>query len=353
MPDDIPKRAPHRPRTPVGCVRLDAGGPDVPPDATVIVSGPPRSGTSLAAAALHAAGLWIGDPVDRAVFEDLEFNDLSEPQATPRERLRWALADRATWRLAARGIDVARLRGRIAARDARFPRWGFKRPNIVPLLAGDPSLSLFRNPRLVMVFRDPIGLAERVAIAEGMRYHNALYYTRRYTSANLRAAYRSRVPTLLVSYEKANADRERFLDALFAFCGLAVPREAYGPILEQLTSAGAEYLRLAAAPNRGYIDGYVGGVLVGWCRMPGIAEPQAIDIYADEVKVASVIADGFSMDLKVAGFGDGRHRFAVPLEHLGLADSCRIRAVMPGANIEIEKSGLTLGALRTLGGAGP
>lgn len=331
---------------PVGCVRLNASEDSVPPDATIIVSGPPRSGTSLAAAALHAAGLWLGDNMDHAVFEDMEFAGPVEPKVALSLRVGAAMRHRGQWRAALRGLDVDALKHLVAARNARFTKWGFKRPNMVPLLGSDRGLTLFRQPRLVLVFRDPVAFAERISIAEGMRFHNALYYARRYVSANLWAARHTNVPTLLVSYEKANAHREVFFDQLFGFCGLAIAREAYADIDAFIDTAGKEYLRLAAGPNRGYIDGYREGVLLGWCRTPGRSAPERVEIYADGVKVASVCADEFSADLHKAGFGDGRHRFSVPLDHLALPDACRVRAVIAGTNVDIENSGLSLGELR-------
>ena len=84
-----------------------------------------------------------------------------EPRPALRERIAMAASNLDHPLLAARGIDVRLLRRKIATRNELFRKWGFKRPNVIATLR-DGGAALFRNPRIIVTFRDPIALAERI-----------------------------------------------------------------------------------------------------------------------------------------------------------------------------------------------
>src|SRR3954464_9324468 len=96
---------------------------------TLIVSGVGRGGTSLVASVLFHAGVFLGQHLAEAVYEDQEFL------------------------LALNGHNRDLLLRLITHRSAAHRTWGFKVPGIhVGLEYRD--LSLFRNPHLILVFRD-------------------------------------------------------------------------------------------------------------------------------------------------------------------------------------------------------
>ena len=70
------------------CIKLN-GGELLPKTAspTIIVSGAARSGTSVVAAALDAAGLWLGDQLDGACFEDVDIAYEAERPLAPLRRV--------------------------------------------------------------------------------------------------------------------------------------------------------------------------------------------------------------------------------------------------------------------------
>src|SRR5689334_8921346 len=85
---------------------------------TFVVTGLQRSGTSLVAAILQTAGVFIGSEINDVVFED-----------------------EAMARILVSG-DTTALRQLIAQRNANYPVWGFKYPALSDVLA--PSqLALF------------------------------------------------------------------------------------------------------------------------------------------------------------------------------------------------------------------
>src|SRR6185437_14481624 len=124
-----------------GCiVRPGSANPNAAAEGrTYIVSGLARSGTTMAAEVLREAGLYLGTHLAELVCEDLELlTILQEDLRGGPRRVRRAMLDRA-----------------IARRNAEHRDWGFKIPNIHGFL-GYADLSRFRNPHLVLIFRDPL-----------------------------------------------------------------------------------------------------------------------------------------------------------------------------------------------------
>ncbi len=170
---------------------------------TVIVTGVARSGTSMAAAVLTALGIPMGDSWAPAVYED--------------ERLCWSLS-----------YHHHELRRQLAAeRDAQFPRWGFKMPGIHNALH-PPELAQFRTPRLVLMVRDTLAVAQS---AQGYdRDMRPTLEVVRHIQAEQEAAMRfaelAEVPAMLLSYEKFLAAPTLFIKALAVFVGLQPDDEA-------------------------------------------------------------------------------------------------------------------------------
>ena len=325
------------------CVRLNSRpAADVAATvSTIIVSGASRSGTSLVAAALAAAGLWLGEALDGACFEDTNLAFLIEQRQALHRRLLTAAHHPRQPLLSLRGCDTGALVDAIAQRDAAHQHWGFKRPGIVSRL-GDDGLALFRNPRIVLCFRDPIALAQRSVTADGVSFTEALRSARRHIERSLRSAERLTHPVLLVSFEKLRQDRDGFLDELYDFCGLPVERSLYPGIHAAVERGGENYRRLAAAPIAGYIDRPFGWTLSGWCCPPGRKGCTAIDVFANGRKLLTTLADRFRPDLRAAGFRTVRHGFAVDLRRFGLCGPQTIDVMLAGTNISLQDSGFSL-----------
>jgi Sulfotransferase family len=216
----------------------------VPPECTVIISGPPRSGTSLIAAMLRACGLWLGDLPSNDNQEDTDIAFAIEPRPALSERIATAARNLDHPLLAARGIDVRLLRRKITTRNERFRKWGFKRPNVIAALR-DGGTTLFRNPRIIVTFRDPIALAERIVGAHPfLPIENAIGIARNVTKANINATLAIKAPIMLISYDKVSGDREALLETLCQFCGLDVPSDGYRSVRDFVDAAHREYQTL-------------------------------------------------------------------------------------------------------------
>lgn len=187
-----------------GIIPLGDDGASGADEATIVVTGIARSGTSMVASVLRSAGLTMGDALHAVVEEDAEM--LAVLQS---------------------GHDGL-LRDLIRGRDARWPRWGFKIPNLHAYLLAE-RMRWFRRPRLVVIYRDPVAVAVAVAVRnvllERFDAKEQLTLTGHALTALTSFITRAGCPTLLVSYEKAITAPDDFLGSLLAFCGLPVPAE--------------------------------------------------------------------------------------------------------------------------------
>lgn len=186
--------------------------------ATIIVVGAPRSGTSMVAAALDSLGVYLGDQADKAVFEDLQFANAIEN--SPSE-----------------------LPAIIAQYNDAHNVWGFKRP--MAFQSVENYLHLFREPRLVIPFRDPVAVAKREEISMVCDFRDQL---RRVVELNLEIVTfieKVSVPVLLVSYEKAIFESANFVTALADFCGLQPSGRAKSRAMDVIRNGPDLYLKMS------------------------------------------------------------------------------------------------------------
>lgn len=211
-----------------------------PEQRTIIVLGAARGGTSMVAGALHHLGVPMGEGLS-AVYEDVALSSAIEEN---------------------REGDVDAL---IAARNAMHPVWGWKRPSAISHRSAWEGK--FLNPRFVVVFRDPFAIANRNRISMLSD-----------VVANMRAALGhlesmigflevTSEPILLVSYEKAMADPEHFVEQLRKFVGLSedVPIDAAVRFIQPNPEA---YLRGSRITNaKGVLDRAEGRRIAGWAML--------------------------------------------------------------------------------------
>lgn len=163
-----------------------------PTQTTLLIVGLPRSGTTMIAKALGKLGVFLGADLDQSISED--------------NRLANALEK-----------DRASMPDIIAAYDSSHDIWAFKRPTAYQTI--DPSL--FRNPRFVIPFRDPVAIAKREELSMTFDFREQLARATRWSADLADFALRQDVPVMLVSYEKALASPKRFVASLANFIGLS------------------------------------------------------------------------------------------------------------------------------------
>jgi hypothetical protein len=163
------------------------------PRRTYVCFGVARGGTSAVAGVMQRLGVFMGDDLPNN-YEDPRFG----PGRSPRD-----------------------MRATIAGRNDAHDIWGWKFPaasNYLEGLAND-----LRNPHLVLVFRDMAA-----TMKAHMRWHNreitlAAHEILMQQQKNWFLVERWRVPTLLISYEKAILEPRLFVQELAGYLDRPVP----------------------------------------------------------------------------------------------------------------------------------
>lgn len=214
---------------------------------TVVVVGVPRSGTSMVANALHDAGVFLGNEFEPGVYEDREVAKALEHD------------DMTSLNLLARNNDL------------QHGVWGFKRPKAYQQM--EDVLRQLREPRIVMVTRDPVAIAVRNNISILQDTIAAIEQAAKAT-LNIASIISSlSCPALIVSYEKAMAAPGDFCTALLAFLGIADE----GGRLERMT-AGMQngpdaYLKATRILYDGEFSIAADGTVDGWIMCNSSAFP--------------------------------------------------------------------------------
>ncbi len=232
---------------------------------TVIVIGITRGGTSMAAAALHALGIAMGD-ASAPLYEDQALGQLIETG------------------------DRKRAAELVAKRNRHHAIWGFKYPSGAMLSPG--WRRLFREPVYVVVFRDPLAVANRRAVSREKDLFGEISVALKQYTAILSALKRCRRPTLLVSYEKALLRPSEFAARLAGFVGVDNPEliSQAGQLIQPSPDSYRNVARHRAA-WAGYLDIVQPNHVAGWAFQTGIIEPATVRLAVNgEVKV-DVLAD--------------------------------------------------------------
>lgn len=284
---------------------------------TIIVTGVARSGTSLVASVLKAAGLFMGEFVYDVVNEDAQMLELL------------------------RSRDIGLLRTLIQQRNAKHTSWGFKIPNLHTFLHHD-ELSLFRNPQMIVIYRDPVAVAVRNALSEHFSELDGLIAATSAMQATARFAAQAQCPLLLLSYEKALTFPSLFIDNVLKFCGMTLDAAGRKELLCQIQPNNPDYLAVATRHFLGRVDGFLDGQLYGWCYQDGKLEPVRLDLYADDRLIETFDADKYRGDLAAGGIGNGCHGFFVNLKRHKLPGKTIIRVMVNGRVLELENGGQRL-----------
>ena len=284
---------------------------------TLIVTGAQRSGTTMVAALLQQAGIFIGSEINDIVYEDEEIDRVL------------------------RSGDAAALRQLIAARDAMHSVWGFKLPMLCDDLPPE-RLAWFTNPHLIVTFRDPVAMAVRTAVSDYQDAMRSLHQVTADQQAMLAYVDMLACPSLLVSYEKALMAPGESIEALMRFCGIPMNDEGRVRLAAVVEPGRRRYVEGARRRYEGTIDCVLGGALHGWCRLTRSTDPVELEVFADDQLVTRVVADVFRQDLLDAGIGAGRHGFTIPLGGMMATPDAVIRIKVARHGVELGNSGKRL-----------
>lgn len=176
----------------------------VPFDSTFLIIGQARAGTSMVSNLLKELGVYMGKKIG-PVYEDNELglfvNDLSNNV-----------------------IPVGFL-NKIYERNNSHPKWGWKRPDLYSYL--EVVLPNIRNPRIICCLRDVVAISTRNTIAltsstsdEEFKSLSLLNEALEVQKTIFEKIEAFKIPSLLISYEKAFSLPESFLFSLSQFTGV-------------------------------------------------------------------------------------------------------------------------------------
>jgi hypothetical protein len=281
---------------------------------TFIVTGLYRSGTSLVASVLRQVGIFMGSKINDIVHEDEELAKIVE--ARDRDRLKLLIRER----------------------NAAYGTWGFKLPMLCESLDHD-DMALFNDPHIIVPFRDPVAMSVRTSLSEYREPMQALRKVADDMATMMAFVDLLRCPTLLLSYEKSLVFPGDFVEAITEFCGLPQSDLLRDRLTRLIEPNRETYIAGARRRYEGIIEGVTGGCLYGWCRLSGVPDPVALELFVDDRPVLAFVADTFRQDLLDAGYGKGCHGFYLDLHKLGLRRNSVIRIRDSVHAIELDNSG--------------
>jgi hypothetical protein len=290
---------------------------------TLIITGLARSGTSMVAGLLGAAGIWLGDHVYEPINEDAEITQIL------------------------RARDFTRLDALIARRNGAGPIWGFKMPDLHHFIQHD-EFERFRNPHLIVILRDPVAVAVRNVLSEQTDELQAFIETTSAMHSMAQFVRASRLPFLLLSYEKALLFPQVFVDSILSYCGITLEAQRRADLLRQIQPNRALYVLTSKRAFDGHLEGVLDGKLYGWARHIGRLEPVLLDLLIDDRLAATFMASEFRGDLLEANLGNGNHAFFLDLAEHDVNDNSMIRVRINGRTFELANSGKSLGELKAL-----
>ncbi|MEM8856336.1 MAG: hypothetical protein AAGD34_21760 [Pseudomonadota bacterium] len=165
-----------------------------PDEATLAVTGMGRSGTTMVARIFTALGVAPGMAVGTDVLESPAWNE------------------------AARNLDFDAFAALCRTADAGAAKWMVKSPKLRTDMEG--FAACMRNARYVVMFRDPVAIAQRNVLVMGEAPAKALTMAARGMARISAQVSATTAPCLLMSYEKALQHPGAAVDALADFAGV-------------------------------------------------------------------------------------------------------------------------------------
>ena len=257
-------------------------------EATLVIVGLTRSGTSMMSSLMHAFGVFMGDRIDNAVFEDVEAADYVDKG------------------------DFSGMKSFVASRNANHKVWGFKRPNAYKSL---PDLvRVLRKPRIIVMFRDILAIGMRNHVSMQMDIIPALPRLVNEYGQLVKNISGLKCPMLLVSYEKFLQFPMESIETTAAFCGVTLSDDLRANALETVRNGPETYLQSSRLRYVGHVDRIVHGKLRGWVMVVDQPKIKAkVHLVADGKVLDSTAANMRRADLVDAGIGDGHHGFELDL----------------------------------------
>ena len=187
----------------------------LPPNRTFVVLGSGRGGTTMVAGTIAILGVQMNNAsvdIDEANAEDLDILAASQGREIIE---RDGLGRLGLVTVVSQEARLTKLTEIINHRNHLNSIWGFKDPSAYIYL--EQILCKLRNPRIVVVYRDIMAIAERELIANAVPIQDGLQLALDRYGAIQELVRKLGLPTLFISYERAKFRREKFVRSLSEF----------------------------------------------------------------------------------------------------------------------------------------
>ncbi len=256
--------------------------------ATIVVTGPARSGTTMLTQLLINMGFNMGEELDSNLLEDIE--------------IRHAIRDR----------DPGRLKKIIKERNKTFPIWGWKYPATMEYI--DFLGKELRNPIFIFCVRDPVATTTRNQMAGANDFLSAMQDALNYLGSAIAFTGKNHFPTLFFSYEKALLFPDNLVTALGQFLRVDLDEGRVAELSGVVSLNNTRYkLAGEASKFKGVIDRASWNQIGGWAYQEGREDPVELELWVDLKCVKRFTAGGFRPGLKEHGIGNGKHAFSFDL----------------------------------------
>jgi len=250
--------------------------PDISvPEKTVVVLGVARGGTTMVASVLQALGVHMGERLG-PVLEDVLLSESVESR------------------------NLQQFENLVAKRDAAHQIWGWKRPSALKYT--DVWENSFRNPHLVVVFRDPFAIANRNRISMLSDVFKNMEGSVKSFQKLIKYLKYQKSPILLCSYEKVLSSPENFVMAVDEFLDLNA-KELRSAAVKKINPASKEYLESSRITNsKGRLDSVNECFCSGWAFYPKQPKLYAkVQVFVNENLIDTIEACLPRADVKEKG----------------------------------------------------
>ena len=276
----------------------------------------------MVAALLRDAGIPMGERFHEAAVEDVEIGAVL------------------------RQSDRRYLLEFIARRNSQHERWGFKIPDIHGLLRY-PEVAHFRNPHLIIIFRDPVAISLRRTLSDYQQPMRMLTETTSSIHNLVQFFGHTSCPAMLLSYEKALIFPDVFVKSMTDFCALPADATSRRRMLRQVTPNSQSYAEGTTVKIAGRLESLRENILAGWCTYVNFLEPVELDLFVNGTKVATFTAQEHRPDILAAGYHNGNSGFEIDLAGLPLVPEDRLHVRLSQRPLfELPNSGRTIAEYR-------
>lgn len=248
---------------------------------SIIVVGSNRGGTSAVASSLHSLGVFLGDSWHEPIYEDIYLAKYYRSK---------------NWRAFKEKINEYECQNNIFA---------WKLPDSSSRLG--KVNSIFSKPRYIFVFRDLFAISDRMHRSLGtshlkgmtkacLQYLKIIFFIKK-----------TRPDCLLVSYEKMLFNKEEYAISLLDFIGMDKSKVNIEKIKSSISPSPNNYTNwaenaklsknLTSSGFIGYLDHLDQHKVSGWVRSTSNEKPVYVDIFVNETKIHSFLANIHRQDL--------------------------------------------------------